>query len=180
MIKKDRKEYMRQWRLKHIEERKEYDKQYCLNHIEERKEKKKKYREEYNLKNKEILKQKRIAHRAEKKKYNDDHREHLDECQRINRTNNIEKYRRKEKNYNLKKNYGINIDQYNDMLKKQKNKCLICHNEFKPMKNTHVDHNHTTGKVRGLLCTKCNSALGYFNDDINILKEAIKYLKDND
>lgn len=145
-----------------------------------RTEKRKQYEKDYHEKNKERDKKYRIAHRAEKKKYNDEHREHLDKCQKINRTNNIEKYRIKEKNYNLKKNYGINIDQYNEMLKKQKNKCAICHNEFKPMKNTHVDHNHITGKVRGLLCTKCNSSIGYLNDDIKLLKEAIKYLKKYD
>ena len=179
-MKKDRKEYMKQWRLKHIEERKEYDKQYHLNHKEEKKEEKKKYKQDYDLKNKEILKLKRFAHRAEKKKYNDDHREHLTECQKINRTNNIEKYRKKEKNYNLKKNYGINIDQYNDMLNAQNNKCLICHTEFKTMKSTYIDHNHITGKVRGLLCVKCNSGIGYLNDDINLLKEAINYLINTD
>jgi hypothetical protein len=144
------------------------------------KKERKAYKKQYDEKNKEHNKLYRIAHRAEKKKYNDNNREHLTECQKINRTNNIEKYRIKEKNYNLKKNYGINIDQYNEMLKKQKNKCAICHNEFKPMKNTHVDHNHITGKVRGLLCTKCNSSIGYLNDDIKLLKEAIKYLKKYD
>ena len=144
------------------------------------KEEKKKYKEEYDLKNKESIKKKRIAHRAEKKKYNDDHREHLTECQRINRLNNIEKYRLMEKGYQIKKNYGITIEQYNEMLKAQNNKCLICHAEFKTMKSTYIDHNHITGKVRGLLCVKCNSGIGYLNDDINLLKEAINYLINTD
>ena len=71
------------------------------------------------------------------------------------------------------------------MLKKQNYKCAICHNEFKiftdsHIKDIHIDHNHITNKVRGLLCIKCNSGIGYLNDDINLLKEAIKYLKRND
>jgi hypothetical protein len=41
-----------------------------------------------------------------------------------------------------------------------------------------VDHCHTTGKIRGLLCSKCNPALGAFNDNIEILNSAIKYLKE--
>ena len=66
------------------------------------------------------------------------------------------------------------------MLNAQNNKCLICHTEFKTMKSTYIDHNHITGKVRGLLCVKCNSGIGYLNDDINLLKEAINYLINTD
>jgi len=66
------------------------------------------------------------------------------------------------------------------MLIKQNNLCAICHNEFKPFKDIHIDHNHITGKVRGLLCSKCNMSLGGFDDKINNLESAIIYLKNND
>ena len=144
------------------------------------KEERKAYKKQYDEKNKERDKLYRIAHRAEKKKYNEDHREHLTECQKINRANNIDEYRIKEKGYQIKKNYDITIEQYNNMLNAQNNKCAICHNKFKPFKDTHIDHNHITGKVRGLLCVKCNSGIGYLNDDINLLKEAINYLINTD
>lgn len=59
------------------------------------------------------------------------------------------------------------------------NICNICNNEFKSDKYKRIDHNHITGKVRGLLCPKCNFLLGMCNDDIKILKSAISYLKIN-
>lgn len=79
----------------------------------------------------------------------------------------------------LKRKYGITLDEFNKMLKKQDGKCAICggtetRDKHKVMA---VDHDHKTGKIRQLLCFKCNSALGNFNDDIQVLKKAIKYLK---
>lgn len=73
------------------------------------------------------------------------------------------------------KKYGLDKDSYEVLLQKQKNKCAICTKEF--ISTPHVDHNHKTGKVRGLLCYPCNSGLGQFEDDIDRLKRAIKYLK---
>lgn len=78
-----------------------------------------------------------------------------------------------------RRRYGITRADYNNMLAAQKSCCAICgtteigrgHTHF------HVDHNHATGKVRGLLCDKCNRGLGYFNDAANILKAAYLYLE---
>jgi len=80
----------------------------------------------------------------------------------------------------LKSNYGITLEDYNIIFNSQEGRCKICTRhqmEFK--KRLHVDHCHKTGKVRGLLCTKCNFGLGYLNDDVTLLTNAIEYLNKN-
>lgn len=85
----------------------------------------------------------------------------------------------KEKNKKLKQVFGITIDDYNKILEQQENKCKICGKEAKTLnKNLSVDHCHATGKIRGLLCTHCNSLLGFALDNTSILENAIKYLKE--
>jgi len=54
--------------------------------------------------------------------------------------------------------------------------CCICFDPFKSKRNTFIDHDHNTGKIRGLLCPSCNTALGLFKDNVSILKSAIIYL----
>lgn len=82
----------------------------------------------------------------------------------------------------LKRMYGITLDDYNKILKDQNYCCAIC--EGFETHDKHgvlaVDHNHTTGEVRGLLCYKCNTGLGSYNDDINLFNKAIKYLEKYD
>lgn len=74
--------------------------------------------------------------------------------------------------------YGINLNDYNEMLLNQKNKCKICKiHSSKLSRRLSVDHCHVSGKPRALLCDKCNHVLGHSNDNIKILNEAIKYLK---
>jgi hypothetical protein len=70
--------------------------------------------------------------------------------------------------------YGLTIKQYEAMLEEQGNRCAICHRASdKPLC---VDHNHATGKVRGLLCWHCNIALGKLQDDPEVVRAALDYL----
>lgn len=89
----------------------------------------------------------------------------------------------KGKNGHLKRNYKIDLDQYNQMLLDQNLVCGIClkeeaavDNKLGKVKDLAVDHCHITGKVRGLLCFRCNTSLGKFEDSIEILQRAIDYL----
>lgn len=80
----------------------------------------------------------------------------------------------------IKRHYGITIEDYNKMLTEQNNGCKICdkkHNPSIKRGRLYVDHDHATGKVRGLLCGGCNSAIGYFMDSIDLLQKAIEYIK---
>lgn len=78
------------------------------------------------------------------------------------------------KGYKLKTNYGINLEQYQDLMIKQGNKCAICERSDGKMV---LDHCHKTGVVRGILCFKCNVILGFCNDYVPILEAAIEYIK---
>lgn len=73
--------------------------------------------------------------------------------------------------------FGIDLLSHEEMKIQQDNKCLICSETFTEAKVPHIDHNHETGKIRGLLCRTCNSGLGMFKDDPDKLRQAITYLK---
>lgn len=77
----------------------------------------------------------------------------------------------------LKTIYKMSVEEYMNRYGQQGGKCAIC-GVRKPITYDRlvVDHNHSTGKVRGLLCPNCNKGLGFFKDDINSLAKAIKYL----
>lgn len=97
---------------------------------------------------------------------------------RKDRKINPDKY----KNEDLKSSFGIDIKMYKLMLKFQGNKCAICRKKETLIRNSKkvalsVDHNHTNGKVRCLLCHKCNYTLGLVNENIDILQRMINYLK---
>lgn len=131
--------------------------------------KQKQYQKEYYLKNKDSIK-KRIVENSKTEEFKEKRR--------------ILNRKRKEQNRELyyKKRYGITISEYNALLIKQNNCCTICNIkevDINHGRNTYfaVDHCHVSGKVRGLLCYKCNSLLGFVNDDIETLKNAIKYLE---
>jgi hypothetical protein len=79
-----------------------------------------------------------------------------------------------QKDYRLKRMYGITKADYDTLLTEQQNKCIICCDE---MILPQIDHCHTTGKVRGLLCMHYNTALGKFKDNIDLLQRAIDYLQ---
>lgn len=73
--------------------------------------------------------------------------------------------------------YDITIEQHEVLKQEQNNLCAICGNAPKTNKRLAIDHDHTTGKVRGLLCDKCNCGLGLFKDSTELLLRAIKYLE---
>ncbi len=79
-------------------------------------------------------------------------------------------YRR---NWALRKNYGITLDEFEALAKIQEYKCAICNDKVK----LRLDHDHLTGRIRGLLCDRCNLGIGVFKDDPTILQAAIKYLQ---
>ena len=79
----------------------------------------------------------------------------------------------------VKNKYGLSLIDYDNLVKEQNGKCAICSSIHTNgnCARFHVDHDHSNNKVRGLLCYKCNSLLGYANDDIEILINAVNYLK---
>lgn len=86
---------------------------------------------------------------------------------------------------NLTRHYGIGIAEYDRLFEKQSGQCAICKTD-KPYSGgerggrLHVDHCHSTGKVRGLLCSSCNVGLGRFKDSAVLIRTAADYLEKNE
>lgn len=75
------------------------------------------------------------------------------------------------------KQYGLTPTSYSRLLDYQLGGCAICGREPTKRRRLAVDHNHRSGKVRGLLCTRCNVGLGLFDESIERLLEAVSYLR---
>lgn len=80
---------------------------------------------------------------------------------------------------NLRANYGISLEDFEGMLWVQDNRCAICAEVLLPpgVCGAHVDHDHASGRVRGILCHDCNLGLGRFHDDPEALRSAASYLE---
>lgn len=78
------------------------------------------------------------------------------------------------------KQFGLTVDQFNAMLLAQNNLCQVCKQPETNGKRLSVDHSHRTGKVRGLLCNRCNVLLGWASDNEVLLGLAADYLRQND
>lgn len=79
----------------------------------------------------------------------------------------------------VKRRYGISYDVCKELFTKQNGKCAIC-NEKKEdinMNGLHIDHNHKTGKIRELLCRRCNIVLGHIENNLDLLKSMLDYIE---
>ena len=84
--------------------------------------------------------------------------------------------KRRERAGHLMRKYGMKIEQYDAMLEAQGGGCFICSRPPREDISLHVDHDHSTGNVRGILCFRCNNALADFGEDPEILRKAASYL----
>lgn len=98
-----------------------------------------------------------------------------------------ERYRASYRKQNLLRRYGLTPDEYQEIYARQKGRCAICTEEETALsyqkncpQRLAIDHNHTTQKVRGLLCFSCNRGIGYLKDSTGLLIAALMYLEEND
>jgi len=126
---------------------------------------KKKYNKEYNKDHPEYNKE-------YTKQWRKDNREHINEYHKQYRKDNPEHT----KQYLIRYKYGLSHEEWLKMWEIQDGQCVICGKPFQNPSDACVDHNHDTKEVRGLLCRKCNFGIGYFNDDPELMAEAIEYL----
>jgi hypothetical protein len=178
--KEKQKEYFDQYKLEHREEIREKDKiRYSKRKSYVKDRAKKRYIENVDI----IKERKKQWYQLNKERIRSLSRDHYEENKEQIKAQ-VKEYCRKNpikvKNTSLKYKFGISIEEYNDLLSLQEGKCAICGSIETGRSDTkylHVDHDHLSGKVRGLLCNKCNIGIGLFNDDIFRLKKAIIYLE---
>lgn len=113
--------------------------------------------------------------------YNLEYNQHLtDDQQEAQRVRSKKWYwtnKEKARDLHLRERYGFTLEQFSQMVVDQHRKCAIC---GRTPPRLHVDHNHTTGKVRALLCGACNRGIGLLQEDSMVLRAAMKYLEEHD
>lgn len=77
----------------------------------------------------------------------------------------------------IQREFGITSVYYDALCSKQKNRCAICRTDDRGDKEWHIDHDHVTSQVRGLLCSRCNTGIGQLQDDPQIIRAALRYVE---
>lgn len=165
---------------------------------EEKKISKDRARAKYREKNRELLREKNREYRKENpetvkesnKKWRENNKETFNAKQRRHAQKHPEKIKERWDSWyednkervkfnKIKRIYGLSKEEYNRILKEQNDCCFIClcHKQTLPYETLVIDHCHKTGKIRGLLCSHCNTALGLFKDNKDSLQRAIQYLQ---
>lgn len=104
-------------------------------------------------------------------------KEHQTARTNVWRKNNRARVLELQKECVIRTQYGLSMKEYNDLLSTQRGLCAICERpERVANRRLAIDHCHTTGRVRGLLCRSCNVSLGNFNDSVELLQKAIEYI----
>lgn len=124
---------------------------------------------EYYLRNSQTIREKSKAWKAS-------NREKVSELQQVYRKRMLAADPEWERKSQYRKRYSLTLEQYDAMLTAQDNSCAICCGPPRGRLRYHVDHNHQTGKVRGLLCWRCNAALGNLDESVDVLTRMIAYL----
>lgn len=99
----------------------------------------------------------------------------FNESQRRRRLQRGDAYKRQERDGHLRRKYGLRLSDFDELVRTQLGMCAICERQLRD--KLHVDHDHRTGAVRGLLCGKCNMAIGLLGDDPSLLRSAEIYLR---
>ena len=128
----------------------------------------KEYQRQWYLRNKE-------RYKNHCKQWRKNNPERCAELQKIYRAKNKEMYIKSQRKTDLKRHYGMTVKEYDCSYDLQRGKCLICDEEKKILC---VDHNHTTGKIRGLLCRRCNLGLGFIEKSPKFYLRAQQYLNE--
>ena len=133
--------------------------------------------------NKDKVRQYEINHRQKIKEGPKEIQDGIKEFQRTYYQENKSKISKQMRERHLKNKYNLTSDQYVEMVYQQDNRCAICGqmetkvDSVGDVRPLCVDHDHTTGKVRDLLCNDCNVILGFAHEDIGVLQNAILYLQ---
>jgi len=164
-------EYQKEYRLRNLEKSREQERKRAASGRNASREAYNAYMREWGAKNKERLNEARRKRLKTDPKYAEKQREK----DRERYANNPLSRR----NTSIKTKYGITLDTYNSMYESQNGKCAICEGSFESgsRRGLVIDHCHTEGNVRRLLCRQCNTGLGQFKDSVSLLEKAIKYLK---
>lgn len=119
---------------------------------------------------------KKAQEKAYRIKNHDRIRKYWNEWHKNDRTKNPDKVKKQVRKATLKMNHGITLEEYDKMFQEQNGLCAICLRSD-TLRELSVDHNHETGKIRGLLCGKCNLAIGNLEENIEHFYSAIRYLE---
>lgn len=135
----------------------------------ERKERKAKSLDQWRVDNPDKIKE-------QKRRHYEKHKDKIDQKAKDWYENNKERY----VNNALLRKYGVTLEQYNLLRAQQDFRCAVCNmHETDVGKKMFVDHDHSTGKIRKLLCTRCNVGIGMLQDNPDIMECAAKYIRDH-